>query len=77
MDGIRLRESSVIEPEKPEVSVDMRSVHPGDMSYNWNGNDNEETAQGWSYTKYMKKQEEEEEEKRKEQKKFDIIVIND
>ena len=76
MDGIRLRESSVIEPEKPEVSVDMRSVQPGDMSYNWNGNGNEETRQGWSYSQYMRKQEEDEEERRREQTTFNIVVID-
>lgn len=80
MGDVRLRESSVIEPEKKEMSVEMRSVNPGDQSYNWNGSQSNAGRGGneWSYSQYMREQEEQEEEIRRDggRGKVEIITID-
>jgi len=76
MNGIQLRDSSVCEVEKVDVSMEMRPEDP-DATYNWNGaSESGKAKHDWSYRDYMKEQEEEEERREKE-KKIEVITIED
>ena len=72
MGAIRLRESSVMEPEK-ESSVMIQDPVPGDKSYNWRG---EAVNPDWSYSEYMRRQDEIEENSMRF-KKVGVITIQD
>ena len=71
MEGIHLRDSSVREPEKVDVSLEMRPE--SDLSYNWQGSE-ARPKKDWSYSEYIREQEAEEELR---ERKIEIITIED